>query len=198
MAYTTLPTYVTNQLVTAAHANTYWRDNLNELFPYAAIGDIAYADATTTLAALEIGTSDFELVSTGTAPSWRSPKKIVIWRVVPFSVALSAGDAQDYWTVPEELNGYNLVEAHMAVDTTSTSGGLSVQIHNATNSVDMLSTPITIDQDECNSYTAAAQPVVDTSHDDVATGDRLRPDFDDVGTGSEGATIIMRFEKPSA
>ena len=52
MAYTEIPTYVTNQLITAAHANTYWRDNVNELWPFTVEGDIAYASAASTLAAL--------------------------------------------------------------------------------------------------------------------------------------------------
>lgn len=72
MAFSVVPTYVTNQLITSAHANTYWRDNLNALFPHTAIGDIAYADTISSLAALAIGGAGALLRSTGTSPAWLS------------------------------------------------------------------------------------------------------------------------------
>jgi hypothetical protein len=70
MTYTTVPTYTTNQLVTSSHANTYWRDNLNALFPHTAAGDLAYASAATVLSRLEIGAAGKRLGSDGSVPSW--------------------------------------------------------------------------------------------------------------------------------
>ncbi len=70
MAYTEVPTYTTNQLITAAHANTYWRDNINELWPFADAGDMAYASAATTLEKLAIGAAGRRLGSNGSAPAW--------------------------------------------------------------------------------------------------------------------------------
>lgn len=70
MAFTTVPTYTTNQLVTSSHANTYWRDNMNAMFPYTTAGDLAYASTTTVLSRLEIGAAGKRLGSDGSVPSW--------------------------------------------------------------------------------------------------------------------------------
>lgn len=70
MAFTTVPTYTTNQLITSSHANTYWRDNINGLFPYTTEGDLAYASAATVLSRLEIGAAGKRLGSDGSVPSW--------------------------------------------------------------------------------------------------------------------------------
>ena len=196
MSYTQVPTYTTNQLITASHANTYWRDNINELWPFTAAGDIAYASGAADLTRLAVGADGYVLRSTGTLPAWEAYERVVHWRIAPKDVAVSAGDGQDYMFIPDYLNGYNLVSAHACVDTVSTSGVVAVQIHNATDAVDMLSTEITIDKDESTSYTAATPPVIDTAHDDVATGDRIRIDVDDVGTGTKGLVVILAFALP--
>jgi len=90
----------------------------------------------------------------------------------------------------------NLVDADAAVYTVSSSGTPTVQIHNLTDTQDMLSTLITIDANEYSSYTAATQPVINASYDDVATGDRLRIDVDVAGTGTKGLDVILTFQTP--
>jgi hypothetical protein len=196
MAFTTVPTYVTNQLITAAHANSYWRDNLNVLFPHTAIGDIAYADSTSTLAALAIGNTGHVIKSTGSAPVWDAIERLFPVRVIPKLVPLSVADGVESIYIPSELNGCNLVGVVAIVDTVSSSGTPTVQVRNVTDAVDMLSTPITIDANERTSYSAAAQPVIDTAHDDVATGDEIAIDIDVAGTGTKGLTVYLRFELP--
>jgi hypothetical protein len=121
--------------------------------------------------------------------------RIVHWRIVPAEVLLATGDGKDFFTVPAQLNGYNLIAAHASVDIVSSSGTPIFQLHNVTDAVDMLSTRITIDATEFTSYTATAAPVIDTTKDDVATGDRIRADVDGAGTGTKGGTIIMVFQE---
>jgi hypothetical protein len=60
----------------------------------------------------------------------------------------------------------------------------------------MLSTKLTIDASEKDSSTAATAAVIDTSHDDVATGDELRIDIDVAGTGAKGLMVEMQFQLP--
>jgi len=62
--------------------------------------------------------------------------------------------------------------------------------------VDVLSTAITVDASETSSYTAATAPVINTSNDDVLTGDFLRVDIDGAGTGAKGL-IVMATLQPS-
>jgi len=111
---------------------------------------------------------------------------------------LSAGDdfPAFYWTVPALLNGYNITDVDFAVETASSSGAPSFQLHNVTRSVDILSTNCTIDANELTSYTAATPAVINTSQDHLATGDQIRFDCDNDGTGTKGCTVIITVEKP--
>jgi hypothetical protein len=88
-----------------------------------------------------------------------------------------------------------LEDFDIAVHTVSSSGTPTVQLHNATDSQDMLSTVATIDVSERTSYTATTAPVIDTDYDDVSSGDRLRIDVDVAGTGTKGLDVIMTFKK---
>ena len=110
---------------------------------------------------------------------------------------LAVGDGQSYFVVPPEMDGMNLTRAEAAlVGVVSSSGTPTIQIANATDATDMLSTRITIDATERTSYTAAAPSVVNTATDDVATGDILRVDVDVAGTGSKGLMVILTFQTP--
>jgi hypothetical protein len=90
----------------------------------------------------------------------------------------------------------NLVDVDAMISTVSSSGAPLVQIRNVTDSADMLSTRITIDATEFTSYTAETAPVIDGTHDDVATGDRIAIDVDGAGTGAKGLAIILSFKLP--
>ena len=70
MARTAIPLYVTNQLVTAAHGNTYWRDNETANWVGTTAGDIDYYTGATAKARVAIGELGQGVVSNGTAPTW--------------------------------------------------------------------------------------------------------------------------------
>lgn len=123
-------------------------------------------------------------------------KKTVYWRVLLTDELLASGNGLDYFTVPVSLNGHILSDFDIAIYGVSSSGIVSAQLHNLTDAVDMLSTNATIDVGEYSSYTAETPPVIDQAHDDVVTGDRLRMDIDNPGTGVLGFEVIMIFEVP--
>ena len=123
-------------------------------------------------------------------------KRVIQVKVIDDATTLTTGDGKVIFLVPQELNGYNLVGAHAFVTTASSSGTPTIQIRNVTDSVDMLSTRITIDANEYTSYTAAAAAVVNATYDDVATGDRLAVDVDVAGTGAKGLGIVLTFQLP--
>jgi hypothetical protein len=122
--------------------------------------------------------------------------KYVSFLVFEFATAVATGDGKYYWVVPANLAGYDLIDADAHVYTASSDGTPTVQIHNLTDTADMLSTLITVDATEYDSLTAAAPPVVDGGHDDVANGDVLRIDVDVAGTGTKGLEIRLGFRKP--
>jgi len=123
-------------------------------------------------------------------------KRVIQLKLTNEDTALSTGDGAIIFVVSSELNGYNLVDADAAVTTVSSSGTPTYQVRNVTDSVDMLSTSITVDASEYTSYTAATPPVIDTTHDDVATGDLIAIDKDVAGTGEKGDIVVLTFQKP--
>lgn len=142
------------------------------------------------------GTEDNKYVTPDGLAGSDYGKRIIELKLTDDATSIVAGDGKVHFFIPAELNGYNLVGAHAAVSTVSSSGTPTYQIYNVTQTADMLSTRITIDANEKTSYTAAAAPVIDTDHDGVATGDELRIDKDVAGTGSKGDTIILVFQLP--
>lgn len=144
------------------------------------------------------GTDDARVISpdglAGSDYGKRIMEVVCLDTATALAVKDGVGDFQI--VIPSEMNGWNLVGAHAAVFTVSSSGTPTIQIANVTDSVDMLSTRITIDASEYTSYTAATAPVIDTTKDDVATGDRLRIDCDVAGTGTKGLVAILVFQLP--
>jgi len=115
--------------------------------------------------------------------------------VFRFDEAVTTGDGKFYWTIPEELDGFNLVTVGGHVYTPSSSGLPTMQIHNLTDGENMLSTAIIIDENENDSKDSATPPEIDTDHDDVATGDVIRFDCDVAGTDTLGFEIRMGLQE---
>lgn len=123
-------------------------------------------------------------------------EKVGILVSAPDGAAITTGDGKAYFRVPVQMNGMNLVGVRASVSTASTSGTPTIQVRNATQAADMLSTRITIDANETDSSTAAAAAVIDTANDDVATGDQIAIDNDVAGTGAKGEYVELQFERP--
>lgn len=130
--------------------------------------------------------SGYQLISTF--------KRIVQLKIFDDASSLATGDGKLIFCIPSDLNGMNLVDADAFISSQSISGLPTVQIRNVTDSQDMLSTRITIDTYSLSSYVATTPPVIDASHDDVATGDLIAIDVDVAGAGSKGLGIILVFQ----
>ena len=117
--------------------------------------------------------------------------------VFEFATDTETGNGKYYFHVPASMNGMNLVTVHAEVITAGTTNTTNIQIHNATDGQDMLSTGITIDSTETGSDTAATPAVINASYDDVATNDVIRIDVDQVSsTAAKGLLITMEFRLP--
>lgn len=122
----------------------------------------------------------------------------------PNGAVLATGDGQAYVRVPESANGMNIISVAAEVVTKSTSGNPTIQIArgrqpNATTIhtfADTLSTALTIDANDWDSKDAATPAVINTSNDDLATGDLLRVDVDTAGTGTKGLIVIINAQLP--
>lgn len=109
----------------------------------------------------------------------------------------SAGTPLMNFTIPIAWNGAVLTSVAAAVYTPSSSGAVTVKVKNGTDSTDMLSTDLTIDATEYNSYTAATAAVVNAAYDDVVTGDRIQIYCTGAGTDTKGLDVVLSFSVTS-
>ena len=123
----------------------------------------------------------------------RADRTTAVFTVFSPGDTIATGNGKLQVTLPAFINGMNVVGVGAGVHTVSSSGVVTVQIHNLTDGVDILSTEITIDANEYNSTTAATAAVINTSNDDVATADILRFDVDTAGTGAKGLDVWVEF-----
>lgn len=102
------------------------------------------------------------------------------------------------FSIEEDLANTKLV-AVAAANGDAGTGSTIVQISNRTRNFDMLTTRITIDSGEYDSYTAATQPQIDTGgppdnpRNKFALGDRVWIDVDAVAANSRGLHVYMTF-----
>lgn len=160
----------------------------------------AYPDLTTTQ--IDIGTSQIfgfispELVVR--AIDAHVPNRAAVLALFAASDNIQTGDGKAYMPIPPELNGWNMIVPQADVATAPTSSNIQIQIHNVTDGVDMLTTKLSIDDGEKSSKDAATPAVVNGAADDLATGDLLRVDVDQIGSNNpgQGLWVTLRFEKP--
>lgn len=155
----------------------------------------AYDDATA--AETDTGTSTSKYVSPDGLAGSNYGKRVVGILVVDPATDVATGDGKAFFRVPATLNGWNLVAVAMNVYTAGTTGTMDVQIRNVTDSQDMLSTKLTIDSTETDTSTAATAAVINTTYDDVATGDKIAIDVDAVQTTkAKGLYVELTFQLP--
>lgn len=150
--------------------------------------DPSIARSVATLAGLE--------ASEARSEATLSKIKTVCLKPMEEDTALEAGSPIMKWTVPAELDGYDLVTVGAHVYAVSKSEAVAIQIKNYTTPTDMLSTKLTIDQDEKDSKDAAAAAVIDTASDAVATGDEIGIDLDSIGSAATGLEVRFGFKQP--
>jgi hypothetical protein len=114
-------------------------------------------------------------------------------KLVSDTEVMTTGDGKWIYVIPPALNGLNITNVVASCTTVSSSGLPSFALYNLTDSQDILSTNVTIDENEYTSATATTAKVINTSYDDVATGDRIRIDCDAAGTGTKGVQIDIEF-----
>lgn len=142
---------------------------------------------------INTGTSTSLAVSPdGLAGSYAGTKSVSI-QVFDGTTNVATGDGKAYITIPEALNGMNLVRAQATVVTAGTTNATTIMIHNKTDTQDMLSGAISI----ASGGTVATVGTVNASFDDVATNDVLRIDVDSVSTTPpQGLQVVLEFRLP--
>jgi len=109
-------------------------------------------------------------------------------------VSVVVADGAVAFVVPSCMNGMNLVNALASVHTKGITGTTDIQIRRrrAGADVDMLSTKITIGDEWY-----ASDEVINTSNDDVNTGDSIYVDVDAIHTTApQGLSVVLTFQLP--
>ena len=156
---------------------------------------------------VDTGTDATRAISPDTLAGSNLGEKVVQMVVYDFTTDTAVGDGKFYFVVPSSLTGMNLVEVNAQVITAGTTGTTNVDLArcvtaasgNACSSTvaDMLSTNMTIDTGENSTDTAATAAVIDTTNDDVSTGQIVRVDVDAVHTtAAKGLIITLIFRLP--
>ena len=96
------------------------------------------------------------------------------------ATALVTGDKQ-YWRVPAKFNGGTLVGVAASCKVASTSGAVELAVKNGATS--MLSTNISLDQNETDTLTAATPAVINPATSGLATGNFIEFSVVSAGTG---------------
>jgi hypothetical protein len=112
-------------------------------------------------------------------------------KVIDDASVITVGDGKFIFAISEDLNGASFTAAEAYITDASSSGLPTVQIRNVTDSVDVLSTRVTIDVGEFTSYTAVTRSVVNTANAILATGDLIAIDVDVAGTVAMGLGVIL-------
>lgn len=101
-----------------------------------------------------------------------------IWIPLNGATALVTGD-KAYWRVPAKFNGGTLAAVAAACKAASTSGAVGLMVKNGATA--MLSTGITLDQNETDTLTAAIPAVISVPA--LATGNLIEISVTSAGTG---------------
>lgn len=107
---------------------------------------------------------------------------------------MTTGDGKFIFAFPY-VSG-TLKDLEIDVTTVSSSGIVQVQVRNATQSLDMLSTRIQVDANEFHSKDASTLFVINSANAVIARGDRIAVDVDAAGTGAKGLGISLIFNIP--
>lgn len=121
---------------------------------------------------------------------------VIQLKIVPDDVVVATGDDQFFLAISEDMDGMDLIAVAAWVSTPSSSGVVTVRPRNETQGTDMLTTQITIDAGETNSFTAAVPPVINTGADDVDVADFIGINVDTAGTGAKGLGVDLTFAMP--
>lgn len=191
------PTPPTGTIVGTTDTQTLTNKTLSSatnVFPSAsttASGDVELA----TVAETDTGTDATRAVTPDGLAGSNYGEKGFCLPVFESDISVSTGNGTVAFTVPSTLNGWNLVDATASVHTKGVTGTTDVMIRRrrAGSDADMLSAAITIGDEWF-----ASDGTINTSNDDVNTGDQIYIDVDAVhsGTAPLGLSISCVFRLP--
>lgn len=161
------------------------------------LADIAFIKAQSDANAADVtaGTSTTKVVTPDALAGSDYGKRTLQIAVFESDTAVATGDGTVGLGISSELNGFEIVNVTAFVYDQGVTGTTDVQVRRRRGgaNVDVLSTKVTVGAEYY-----AADGVINTSNDDLATGDMLFVDVDAVhsGTAPNGLTVVLTLQKP--
>jgi len=163
------------------------------------IDDAAASNARTTLGLSEVACDVYGTAS-GTVCQGNDSRLSNVRKPDKFSfclnlcdsdTALEVGDGVIPFVVPATMNGLDLTALTVAAHTAGSSGSTTIQVRRrrSGSNADMLSSLLTLAVSTYSSTTAT----INTSNDDIATGDQIYFDVDAISTGVKGVSVTLTF-----
>ena len=114
-------------------------------------------------------------------------------QLVAFGAAVdtATGNGKVAFTVSNRLAGMNIKRVYAFVNTAGSGGTTTVQLRNATQTADILSTVITIDSGELHTSSAATPAVINGSEDDLTEHDIIHVDVDAVHSTTAAKGLVV-------
>lgn len=150
-------------------------------------GDLVTATAADTPARLAVGSNgQFLTAQSGqsTGLQWASLPVTIAVAVGDETTAITTGTAKVTFRMPHAMT---VTEVRGSLSTASTSGAVTVDVNDGGTTI--ISTKLTLDQDEKTSTTAATPPVISDSA--LADDAEITIDIDGAGTGAKGLKVYL-------
>jgi hypothetical protein len=134
-------------------------------------------------------------------------RRYVTLNCVPDTTALTTGDGKCYWPAHPDFAGWVIVSvsAHVGAVVSSSGvvnidmdvcGAVATGIRCSGTNRDLLSTNMTIDQNEDGTETAATPAVINAANATLAVGEWVRGNIDATGTSTQGLYVTFALQKP--
>lgn len=159
------------------------------------LSDVADAStAAQNLGALEAANDLSDVTNAATALNNLGVTRDISIKVFDDETAVETGDGKKYWRLPDSLTGWFLGAITLKHYDGTDTGATLFQVYDMTQSQDVLSTGVSVDDGENDSKDAATPAVIDADYNEVtANGTVYRFDCDTAGTDRTGAEICLTF-----
>ena len=166
-----------------------------------AVDAAMFAAATlATVGETNTGTNETKIITPNILAGSNYGERVVQLVVVDFTADVAVATTGKFWfVVPSTLHGMELVEVSMNVITAGVTGNTDVMIYNLTDTADMLSAAMRIENGETSTSSSLQPGSINTNTTkDVVLNDVLRIDIDTIQTGTapKGLIVTMIFRIP--
>jgi hypothetical protein len=123
----------------------------------------------------------------------------ITYRVIRKGTILTTGNDKERIVIPVQIDGWELIDVGLHTFAASSSGIISLQVHNLTAGVDMLTVNSTLAVGKKDSSESGNTPAtINSANRIVSVGDEISFDLDQAGTDADGLDVRLRWREVPA